>query len=278
MNLKYLFLLVLITISCRSQDNILFEISPCIFTDNKITLADIADDILYIPLDNSIPIGLTYKLIITNNNIYLSIKDVGIQKFDRYGKLVCKIGKCGRGPNEYYYFMNYIVDETTGNVFVMDRSVIKTYSHTGLFIREINYSAYLSYLGSDIEIFNSLLFIPDYNQYGNSKFNWVFLDTLGNLISKKENSVPPFTINMVLPGRNYKFKNKLFYFNSLNDTIFSISPDLKYKGAYLFSQGDFRVPRENFVFSSVSQLYNLFKPVKMFETKQFIFLAYSYLA
>jgi hypothetical protein len=274
MNLKYILLLVLMTISCKIKDNTLFEINPRTFADNKITLAVIAEDIKYIPLDNNIPIGLLYKLKITPGNIYLSIKDVGIVKYDRTGKLVCKIGTRGRGPDEYHYFMDYTVDEITGNVFVMDRSIIKVYSHTGLFIRDIHYSEYLSTMGGDIEIFKSLLFIPDYIQYGNSKFNWIILDTLGNLVSKKENSIPLFKTNLVIHGQIYKYEDKLFYFNALNDTIFSISPDLKYRGAYLFSKGDYRWPRENFEFS---QLYYFFKPLKMFETKHFVFLWYSYL-
>ena len=277
MKSKYLFLVVLLTLSCKSQDNTLYEIDPRNFIDNKITLAEIADDITYIPLDNNIPIGLLYNLKITPGNIYLSIKDVGIVKFDRSGKLICKIGKRGRGPGEYYYFMDFTVDEITGNVFVMDKSVIKVYSKTGHFVRDINYNEYLSNMGGDIEIFNSLLFIPDYIQYGKSKFNWVILDTLGNLVSMKDNSVPPFSINQVIPGKIYKFEDILFYFNALNDTIFSISTDLKYKGAYLFSQGDFRWPREDYEFRSPTQVYDFFKPVKMFETNHFIFLAYSYL-
>jgi hypothetical protein len=277
MKSRYLLFLIFLTFSCKSPDNGLYKIDPRTFVENKITLADIADDIKYIPLDDSIPIGLTYKLLLTDNNIYLSIKDVGILKYDRFGKLICKVGNRGRGPAEYHYFMDYTVDELTGNVFVLDRSVIKVYSQTGLFVRDINYNQYLSNMGGDVEIFNSLLFIPDYIQYGNSKFNWVFLDTLGNLVSEKENSVPTFSINMVLPGKVYKFGSNLFYFNALNDTIFSISPDLKHKGAYLFSQGDFRWPIENFEFSSIMQTYNIFKPLRMFETKHLIFLQYSYL-
>jgi 6-bladed beta-propeller len=275
MNLKYFFLLVLITISCRSKDNTLFEINPSTFTDNRITLKEIADDIFYVPLDNSIPIGLTYKLKITADNIYISVKDVGIIKFDRSGKLIRRIGSKGRGPGDYNYFMDYTVDEITGNVFVMDRSVIKVYSQTGLFVRDIKYNEYLSNMGGDIEIFNSLLFIPDYIQYGNSKYNWIFLDTLGNVISKKENTVPIFTTDMVLPGQIYKFENKLFYFNYLNDTIFSISPDLQCRAFYLFAQGDYRYPKKYFAFD-FTKLSNYFRPFEMFETKHCIFLSYSY--
>jgi hypothetical protein len=262
---------------CKSQNSTLFEISPAIFKDNKISLADIVDDILYIPLDNNIPIGISYKLKITKDNIYLSTKDVGILKFDRSGKLICVIGTHGRGPGEVWYGMDYTIDERTGNVFVMDKNEIKVYSKSGTFKRSINYSKFITGLGGDIEIFNSSLFIPDYIQEGNSNYNWIIFDTLGNLISKKVNSVPPFSINVMLPGQIYKFEDKLFYFNLVNDTIFSISPDLKSKGAYLFSKGNYRFPNTDFTFKSPMELYDFFKPADMFESKQFIFLTYSYL-
>ena len=80
-------LLLFLSFSCKPQNNSLLEIDPRSFTDNKITLGAIADDISYIPLDDSIPIGINYKLKITGSNIYLSVKDVGILKFDRSGKI-----------------------------------------------------------------------------------------------------------------------------------------------------------------------------------------------
>ena len=117
MKLTYSLLLGLITISCSSTDNSLIEINPEKFTENKITLSDIADDIDYIPLDNSTSIGLIYSYKMTNNSIYVSVKDIGILEFDREGKLVEKIGKPGRGPGEYYYFMNFDILYTCMKIY-----------------------------------------------------------------------------------------------------------------------------------------------------------------
>ena len=87
--------------SCSSRESCLFEISPETFGNEKITLAEIADDIKYIPFDNSFPIGPTFCISINNDNIYLSIKDVGVVQFDRHGRFVSNIGRMGRGPGEY---------------------------------------------------------------------------------------------------------------------------------------------------------------------------------
>jgi len=278
-----LIILLFVILSCNQSNNGLFEIDPRNFTDNKITLSEMSDNILYIPLDNSFPIGNTYTLRITINNIYLSIKDVGIIKFNRDGEFICKIGSRGRGPAEYSYGMDFAVDERTGNVFVPDYGKVKIYYAGGSFIRDISYEGFIGGYGMSggIETFNSLLFFPDYIMRGDSKHIWVFLDTLGNLVKKKENSVQPFHTDFSIEGSIYRFDNQLFYYNLFNDTIFSISSDLSYQGAYLFAQGEHRWPRSIIGFSSesqlVSQLYRLFQPEKMFETKHYIVLIYGYL-
>ena len=275
--LVYLLLLVLITFSCKSQDSNLYVIDPRNFVENKIVLSEIADDITYIPLDNKIPFTY-FKYIITPNSLYVSAKGIGILKFDREGRQLKKIGSRGRGPGEFWYGMNFAVDERTGNVFVLDPGMIKVYSQSGRFLRDLKTKEYSSGFGfRDIEISNSLLFFPDYIPAGDSKNNWVFLDTIGNLVAKKENSVPIFENNIEMDGCIYKFEDKIFYYNYFNDTIFSISPDLSYNVAYLFAKGEFRWPKSKIEFSSDFQLPSkLFKPVAMFETKHFIMLAYAF--
>jgi hypothetical protein len=116
---------------------------------------------------------------------------------------------------------------------------------------------------------------------GDSKFNWIFLDTIGNLVSKKENSIPQFDVNVVRQGSIYEFEDKLFYYNNFNDTIFSILPDLTYRKALLFAKGSFRWPRGKILTGSSEQfssrIYSLFQPLSMFETRKFIVLRYIYL-
>ena len=277
MRSTFLSILVLLTISCRPDENGIFEIDPKKFVDNKITLSEIANDIKYIPLDNSFPIGITYTLRITKEHIYLSIKEVGIVQFDRNGKFIRKIGSRGKGPGEYRYGMSFTVDDLTGNVYVLDRGIVKVYSPSGIFLRDILLKEYAGGYGfSDLEIFNSLLFFPDYIPTGDSKYSWVFIDTLGHLVATKKNSVPPFQSGIETEGSTYKFENKLFYSNYFNDTIFSISSNLSNSGAYLFAQGDHRWPKERIDIESES-IYRLFRHAGMFETNRFIVFVYAYL-
>lgn len=77
MKSNYLIFLLIIVFSCNSPDNSLYVISPPEFIESDITLADIADDIKYIPLDNSMPL-VPFKYVITPNSIYVSAKEIGI--------------------------------------------------------------------------------------------------------------------------------------------------------------------------------------------------------
>lgn len=278
----YLVFLGFLALSCSSQDDNLFEIDPEKLKGDIITMSDIADDISYIPLDNTYPLGLIYTHNFLNESIYLSAKDIGVLAFNSEGKDVNKIGVKGNGPGEYRYFLSFAVDERTRNIYVLDREKIKVYSRAGVFVREIPYGNYIGGRHADqIEVFNSLLFLSDGLNIGDSKNSWVFLDTLGNLVSIKKNSIPTFTSNIGTGCPIYQFEGNLFYCNNYNDTIFSISADLNYKAAYLFSKGDHRWPQTNVPFNTPDQakstLYKLFRLVDMFETKQFLILYYGYL-
>jgi hypothetical protein len=283
MKLTCRFFLVLIILSCSSKDDTLYKIDPRTFVENKITLANIADDIIYIPLDNSIPF-INFKYVITSNSIYVAAKDIGILKFDKQGRLTKKIGRVGRGPGEFMYAINFTVDEKNGNVYVIDRpNITKVYSKNGTFLRNISLTDIGDGLGwgGDIECFNSLLFFPNSLGEGNSKYNWAFLDSLGNLVAKKENSVPLFQTKTGRAAGTYLFENKLFYYNYFNDTIFSVLPDLSYKHEYVFAQGEHRWPKAEIKGSTISQIsaqiIKLFDPGVVFETKYYIVLQYTYL-
>ena len=283
MKIAYLVLIILIFISCNLKEDSLYKIDPRTFVENNITLANIADDITYIPLDNSIPF-INFKYLLTSNSIYVAAKDIGILKFDKQGSLINKIGRVGRGPDEFMYGINFAVDEKSGNVYVIDRpNITKVYSQNGTFLRNITLNDIGDGLGwgGNIDIFNSLIFFPNSLGVGNSKYSWAFLDSLGNLVAKKENSVPPFQTRTGRDAGTYYFENKIYYYNFFNDTIFSILPDLSCKPEYLFAQGEHRWPKAEIEGSTISQvssqIFNLFDPGIMFETKFYIVLQYTYL-
>ncbi len=259
---KYFLILAVFIISCKSEDNGLFRFDPRVLDENALTLSDIADDIVYIPLKSSIPLGMIYTFKIVDNYIYLSAKDIGILVFKRDGKLLGRIGAIGRGPDEYIFCNDFIVDESGENVYVKDSgNRIKVYSRHGDFLRDIYAQEYSGDI-EHIEFQYSRLFIFNYLQFGDSKYNWIVLDTSGNLIQDKERTTPVFHSNY--GGGNsgvYKFENKIHYWNIYNDTVYSILPDLSDKASFIISPGDYKLPRSDFNpatdFFTYMQLYNI---------------------
>jgi hypothetical protein len=259
-------------ISCDSQKSDVLVIDPLKFSNDKFTLSMIADDVSYISLDNQVPLGLVYSFIYNKNGLFISTKELGLLHFDNNGKFIKVLAKKGRGPNEYRYGLHLTMDEENKNIYIVDGSTIKVYQLDGRFIRSFSIKDFL--FARDIEFFHSSLFLADYGEAGTFKYNWVITDTLGNKLSYKYSSVnnPGFLIR----GSTYKIGDKLFYYNWLNDTIFSIYPDFSFKPGYLFAQGNFRW-HENLDFNIAhKKMKSLFRPMSMFETNHFIFLRYAF--
>jgi len=280
---KYLHYLLFLTISCNSPQRNLLEIDPRTFTDNKITLADIADDIAYIALDNSYPIGMTYPSYkILKNSIYISAKDLGVIRFDRQGKFPKTIGSIGRGPGEYIYCMSFSVDETSETVYVIDRDeTIKVYSKGGKFLKSIPLpKCNDGFPFSEVEIYNSNLFVSQYINMGHAEYNWIIIDTLGNLLKQKKNSIPTFPSRVGSIGGTFKFNYRISYWNQYNDTVFTINPDLSYQSSYLFSPGEYRMPRLKLEFNSIDEflakLDQYIEPNLLLETNNYLIYDYYF--
>ncbi|MBP7223294.1 MAG: 6-bladed beta-propeller [Sedimentibacter sp.] len=272
--MRFLYFVLLITIlgSCKSRESILYQFDPRTVEEKEITLSDIADDITYILLDNSFPISLIYNpRYFINENIYLSAYQSGVMILDWKGKLIRRIGSIGRGPGEYVHYFNFSVDDKSGTVYVLDARVIKVFSKTGRFLRSIELKEYGE--GSDvIEFFNSKIFISCHPQFEGVKYDWIVLDTLGNLLETKKRSIPEFTSGILIGGGVYKFDNRIYSWNPWSDTIFSISPDFILEPSFIISPGEDRLPREDFHKLEDSKLY--YQPHIILESNHFIFTRY----
>lgn len=271
MRFQYLVLLGIILNSCKSPENGLYKFDPRTIEEKEITLSEIADDITYIPLDNDFPISLIYDpRYFVNDNIYLSAFQSGIMIFDMSGRFVRRIGSIGRGPGEYVSYYKFTIDEKAGTVYVLDASLIKVYSKGGRFLRSIDLR---DYYGTDvIEFLNSNIFISFHPQFEGVRYDWIVLDTVGNIVKTKERSLPEFTSNYLIGGRIYKHGSRLYSWNPYSDTIFSISPDLILESSFVISPGEHRLPRENFLRLEDIKLY--YKSHIILESNQFIFMRY----
>lgn len=275
MRTKYFLLFIFFFFSCKNPDNSLFNFDPRSVDANEISLSDIADEITYIPLDNSFPIGMIYNYEILNNSVYLSSKDIGILSLRRDGKLIRHIGHIGRGPGEYTYYTDFTFDNEKGTIYVHDSgNRIKVYSQEGKFMRSFSLQEYGEIIDA-IDFFDSKFFVSYILRTGESKYDYTFHDTLGNLIKEKDRTSPPFTTNWMLNGGTYRFDNKLFYWSPFNDTVYSIFPDLTSRASFIISPGDHRFPLSKFY--SFEEKLKYLGIYYIFETNRFIILKYFFL-
>jgi hypothetical protein len=279
MNPKHIFYAIYAVIllhSCKPSDKSLYEFDPRSLYQNEITLSEIADDINYIPLDNSFQLGLIYdNIVFINNAIFLSEKDVGILVFNKEGKIIRKIGGVGRGPGEYVYSYNFTVDEKTETVYIRDSGdIIKVYSKTGKFLRNFWLKEYGDGIDA-IKSFNSRLFVSFEIQNKNVKYKWAIVDSLGDLIKTQVNKIPPFTSDVTRFVVPYIFENRLTYWNShFTDTVFSIFPDLSEQPLFLISPGEHRYPKSQIIYPNEVNKY--LSILQIFETKRFLAIRYIY--
>lgn len=273
MKSRFIIFLSFFTFSCISQNSDFFQIDPYNIKDNKISLSEIADDIQYIPLHNYYPIGHISFLKLTSKSIFIYEPRYGLLAFDKNGKKGKKIGDFGRGPGEYTYILSFAVDPNSEKIYVMSSDKrIDVYSRNGTFIRNIPLKKYGGNF-QDIEVYNSNIFVSEYINAGQAKYNWIIIDSLGTLLNSKKNSVFQFSTGMVGGGGLYKFKNTISYWNLYNDTVFKILPDLSIKPTIIFKPGKFRIPRSNF---SLEQYALFFTPYVLYETNRFLVVQYVF--
>jgi len=261
--------------SCQPSDQGLYLFDPESINEQEVRLSEIADDINYIPLENNTPIGLIYDNIeFVNDKIYLSVRDVGILAFNMEGKLIRKIGSIGRGPVEYTFYFLFTVDEKNENVYVFDSGqIIKVYSKIGRYVRHFS----INELGhaEKMKYFNSNLFVLQASQFNNTENEWVFLDTLGNVVKKQFRKHPQFSTNWSSTYPIYKFNNSITYYNIFGDTVYSISPDLIEIPKLTINKGEFRLPKENLSVDQMLSKKYLYLS-KLQKTNKFFLLRYSY--
>ncbi len=99
------------------------DIEAAIDNPREFDLAEIAESIEFIPLDDSRKEGLIGLMIgqmgESRDGFYLCEGFMTpVQHFDRTGKFVSTIGRIGRGPNETNYIFGMAVDYETGNVYI----------------------------------------------------------------------------------------------------------------------------------------------------------------
>ena len=246
-------------------------INPGNMIEKEIGLSEIVGDITYIPLSKDVLFGSIVSVELTDSLIFITPALGTLIVYDYNGNFIRSIGKRGRGPGEYKYANEFTLDRKNKTVYILSDQRLLKYSFNGDFLETIDLKIDLKIFSGIVYTNGKLALFEGINQ-GEGKYDWVVLDTLGNIIFEKFNAIEKFPSDHYCCGNKQEaFNNTFYYWNQINDTIFKIS-DEKYEPAFIFTQGNFRFPKQK-----IKEIYcEYFFPRKIFFTKNYLFVAYIF--
>ena len=239
-------------------------------------MSDVIDSIEYIKLKTKPELAIGFVIdhqrpYITNDYIFIYCShSAGLLQFKRNGEFVRKIGSIGRGPGEYIAVLSIIFDEKKGIIYIFptsNRVILKYDYNSGKFIKEIPIidldgkqmkgSINNAYLSSDNEAFvepylENCLGFPEYDVF-------YILDLNSGHITHREKSKIYGTnnsgIKLPLWGRTnanrffynqmgkewYDSKNRLNYWEPLNDTVYVVNSDYTMEPRFITDYGRYKL-------------------------------------
>ncbi|MDZ7634777.1 MAG: 6-bladed beta-propeller [Bacteroidales bacterium] len=170
----YLLIVFLIS-SCKSSDNEVIQIDLDKTSGTEITLASIADEISYVPLDNNYPMSIYFQRTeIIDDMIYLNEKDNGMFAVDNSGKMVRRYGNRGCGPGEYVLGFRYAIDRDGGVLYLLDKKKILKFSLDGPYLGDISLEKYPGGF-SEIRFRDSEIICIRVYSYGEAVYDWIVI-------------------------------------------------------------------------------------------------------
>ncbi len=240
-------------------------------SEKEVGLSEIAESIEYIPLNSPHAIQHLFKIAKTDSFLFVSDYPNGIQMYRKDGKFISMIGRKGGGPGEYIDGYKFAIDESNNRIYVLEKQKIIIYDFQNNFIKNISI-ADLETNFREIEYINDRLFLFEINTSGYAKYNWVELDTLGQIIYTKSNTVKQFECKIGFNSDcSYKINNSIVYWDKYNDTIFQVNSS-GFSAKYVWGNWDNKLPKSNI---TSKQYENLFlDPYNIIESQDFLFLFY----
>lgn len=208
-------------------------------TDEVCKATDIADTVMYVPLETNEKSLLGYLWIIAMNESYIVVSDnERIMAFHRNGKFIGQIGSKGKGPGEFTHIWNILLNGDTLFVTSAEKQGISKFTIDGKYLGFIDLQQW------EMKYFRQMKGggYAGYNYqtgsivYFNSK--WQITDTLAvdrNVTKSRElYSALGHSFDRYLALS----KNQLLFTNYMNDTIWDISSKKKLPSIILHHKGE----------------------------------------
>jgi hypothetical protein len=242
------------TVFCQREKTIdlpLIDISSNIYTMEKISLSQFNCNIHYIPLEaNSNSLLLwTYMNLVDFSDKYILYSDGKLcMLYDNEGHFIRQIGSRGRGPGEYTGINSVILKNSRILVHDFYTDDIIEYKLDGTFQNRFKsgFTANGKQRLEDVIMLNdSMIFGNVENRTGKEENKALIITTSGDIKHYYKNYII-FTLESGVnhakaPGKAiyYKYKNKIFFKEFLNDTLFILNTKYTLDPVFAFNLGKY---------------------------------------
>ncbi|MCG6189356.1 6-bladed beta-propeller [Maribellus maritimus] len=263
------FSLLFLIIACNKSREIPV-ITPEDLVAGELALTELADEVSYIKLDNSVLLS-DIKDVKRVEEGYLIRNNDGLFLFRTNGKFRNQIGKKGKGPGEYAYVDDFTVNPATGEIFLINLKKVFVYNFAGELLSSFETPDSLNF--KNVVFFENRLFFPKGFGFSGLKNEWYATDLKGHVTNQKQNFVEVGELRVdYLIHPIFNDGKSLFYWNQLNDTIFCI--DEKCKPAYLFAKDKFRVTENDLASEENYRNKSSWQMLSVQGTKKYLFFDY----
>lgn len=233
------------------------DIGSNAFNFEKIYLSDYATEIKYIPMevDLNFLLGMNVEFLADFSDDYILETD-GLKclLYGRDGKFIRTIGQQGRGPGEYIGISAIFLRGE--NIYIYDYYTddLIEYKTDGSFVKRHNsgFTVDEKFLVKDAYIINDSMIIGDYeNRTGKEEYKAFLFDKDGTITESYRN-YELFNLDPGVKQANsgghaiyFRFEDKVFFKEYLNDTLFVLSSDNRLEPYYVFDFGKYKLPLSN---------------------------------
>lgn len=242
-------------------------------------LSSIGKELSYIPLETSPQclIQQIDKILFSDSYIFINDGRKRLLQFDKNGKFIKQIGSQGRGPKEYYYMMDFCLDETSKEIFIIsDRNKLSVFDFDGIFKNSYKLTFRPSQIVKKDQ--NSLMYHLA-NVPGKNDPSWIITNKQGVLSTIILNNIkrlnqPGF---IVLYTPLFLFNKTVHFMEFGIDTLYYFK-DTQRKPYAVFFLGDFKMDTDPLISPSSikdEKLLNKFWVESILETSEFLFIKFN---
>ena len=294
----FLFLFCILIGSCTKKSNLPSDISIIPVADRVgkyeiLNISDIANSITYIPLETNDDV-LVHNIeeIIYENGLFI-LRDQDMvypcKVFDREGRFLHNLGKTGQGPEEYIYIRTIYSNNDSIFLYTGHPPKIRIYHPNGHLINMLNtdgiaaeYVLYnIWFLQPHFYIADVIYLMPKNTMVSHPRS--ILLQEDSNKLLTYRTDYPYVTLERGFEGfagtetaTMYRFKDQIRHYKAINDTVFTIGPNMEMTKEFVFKLGTYRQSIEQMLAGAMNHPEKYIIPLNIMESTNYLFIEYNF--